>query len=51
VHDLVTKKYSSKMLRSGKTLRDELNGKPWEGQHARGIAEIDLAWKEHEGRG
>lgn len=46
VHRRISKRYSTNVPGAGKSLRDVLNGVPWERQYARGVREVNRAWKE-----
>lgn len=47
-HRRISKRYSTKVPGVGKSLRDVLNGVSWERQYARGVREVNRAWKETE---
>lgn len=50
VHDLVSRKFSSKSVDGETVLRDMLNDEDWEVQHKRGSQEIDRAWERYDRR-
>jgi hypothetical protein len=45
VHRRVTASYASKQLRSGMTLRDEMNGLSWDEQYEAGIEAVNDEWQ------